>query len=151
MIKYGCFFPNLFTDCISLVNVWLISSQVVSCVYCSESLSMACDSRQNSTLNSVLYTFHFVTQIVFCGQIVKIKFYFVFQILLFWSVFAKFSSVAQILFYFLPRFAQIQLCFTFRFINSILFVSLGPSLPRPRNFQESQQHLWSGTLFPLKT
>ena len=42
---------------------------------------MECDSRQNSTLNSVLHTFHFVTQIVFCVQIVKIKFYFVFQIL----------------------------------------------------------------------
>ena len=42
---------------------------------------MECDSRQNSTLNSVLHRFHFVTQIVFCVQIVKIKFYFVFQIL----------------------------------------------------------------------
>ena len=36
---------------------------------------------KNSTLNSVLHTFHFVTQIVFCVQIFKIKFYFVFQIL----------------------------------------------------------------------
>ncbi|XP_068695842.1 uncharacterized protein [Montipora foliosa] len=35
------------------------------------SIFMACDSRQNSTLNSVLHTFHFVTQIVFCIQIVK--------------------------------------------------------------------------------
>ena len=42
---------------------------------------MACHSRQNSTLNSVLHTFHFVTQIVYCVQIVKIKFYFVLQIL----------------------------------------------------------------------
>ena len=57
---------------------------------------MECDSRQNSTLNFVLHTFHFVSQIVFCVQIL-----FCFpNSILFWIVFVKFSSVAQILFYF---------------------------------------------------
>ena len=41
---------------------------------------MTCDSRQNSTLNSVLHTFYLVTQIMFSVQIIKIQFYFVFQI-----------------------------------------------------------------------
>ena len=30
---------------------------------------MTCDSRRNSTLNSALHTFHFVTQIMLCVQI----------------------------------------------------------------------------------
>ena len=82
---------------------------------------MACDSRQNSTLNSVLHTFHFVTQIVFCIQIVKIKFYFVFQILFCF----EFSSVAQILFYF-----EMAICLNYILLhsgNSLKFNSVSRS------------------------
>ena len=60
---------------------------------------MECDSRQNSTLNSVLHTFHFVTQIVFCVQIVKIKLYFVFQILFCFEL-CSLNSVLSPKFYF---------------------------------------------------
>ena len=59
--------------------------------------------------------------------------------ILFWIVFAKFSSVAQIPFYF-----EMAICLNYILLQrgeslkfnsvsrSILFVSLGPSLPRPR-------------------
>ena len=78
--------------------------------------SMACDSRQNSTLNSVLHTFHFVTQIVFCILIVKIKFYFVFQILFCFEL-CSLNSVLSPKFYFV---FQILFCFELCSLNSVL-------------------------------
>ena len=80
------------------------------------SKTMACDSRQNSTLNSVLHTFHFVTQIVFCIQIVKIKFYFVFQILFCFEL-CSLNSVLSPKFYFV---CQILFCFELCSLNSVL-------------------------------
>ena len=77
---------------------------------------MACDSRQNSTSNSVLRTFHFVTQIVFCIQVVKIKFYFVFQILFCFEL-CSLNSVLSPKFYFV---FQILFCFELCSLNSVL-------------------------------